>query len=183
MTRKALIIVDLQNDFCPGGALGVKDGDKVVPVVNDLINEFTRQGYPVFATRDWHPPHHVSFKERGGPWPPHCVQNSEGARFHPDLKLPPSATVISKGKNPDNDTYSGFDGTDLAERLREDGVDEITVCGLATDYCVRATVLDGLKAGFKVNVVLDATRGVNVRPGDADRAIREMKAAGANLVD
>ena len=189
MGKQALVIVDLQNDFCPGGSLAVPDGDQIVPVVNDLIEKFSRAGLPIFATRDWHPDNHVSFSEgipsgkaQGGLWPPHCVQNTTGARFHPDLRLPDNATIISKADSPDRDAYSGFEGTDLAALLKEAGVDQIIVCGLATDYCVKATVLDGLKAGLAVTVVEDAIRGVDVQPGDSQTALDELQATGAMLV-
>ncbi|MEE9167053.1 MAG: bifunctional nicotinamidase/pyrazinamidase [Candidatus Neomarinimicrobiota bacterium] len=179
MTKHALIIVDLQNDFCPGGSLAVTDGDKIVPVVNRLIRTFEEAGQPIFATRDWHPANHCSFQDQGGPWPPHCVQNTIGAEFHPDLKLPPGATVISKATSAQREAYSGFDGTDLASRLKLAEVDTVTVCGLATDYCVKGTVSDGLSEGFKVTVVENGIRGVNVKPGDSEKALTEMKRNGA----
>ncbi|MBA7623242.1 Nicotinamidase [subsurface metagenome] len=182
MSRQALVIVDLQNDFCPGGSLAVPDGDKIVPVVNDLIEKFSRAGLPIFAIRDWHPDNHVSFKAQGGLWPPHCIQNTPGAEFHPDLRLPDSATIISKADNPERDAYSGFEGTDLAALLKEAGVDHIIVCGLATDYCVKATALDSLMAGLGVTVVEEAIRGVDVQPGDSRKALDELQAAGAMLV-
>ncbi len=182
MSKQALVIVDLQNDFCPGGSLAVPDGDKIVPIVNDLIERFSRAGLPILATRDWHPENHASFKAQGGLWPPHCVQNTPGARFHPNLRLPDSATVISKADSKEKDAYSGFEGTDLAALLKEAWVDRIVVCGLATDYCVRATALDGLRAGVKVTVVEDAIRGVDVQPGDAEKALAELQKAGASLV-
>ena len=182
MSKQALVIVDLQNDFCPGGSLAVPDGDRIVPAVNELIERFSRAGLPIFATRDWHPENHVSFKAQGGLWPPHCVQNTPGARFHPGLRLPDSATVISKADSEEKDAYSGFEGTDLAAHLKEAGVDRIVVCGLATDYCVKATALDGLRAGLKVVVVEDAIRGVDVQPGDAEKALAELQKAGASLV-
>ncbi len=182
MSKQALVIVDLQNDFCPGGSLAVPDGDRIVPAVNELIERFSRAGLPIFATRDWHPENHVSFKAQGGLWPPHCVQNTPGARFHPGLRLPDSATVISKADSEEKDAYSGFEGTDLAALLKKAGVDRIVVCGLATDYCVKATALDGLRAGLKVVVVEDAIRGVDVQPGDAEKTLAELQKAGASLV-
>ncbi len=182
MNRIALIIVDLQNDFCPGGALVVPSGDEIVPVVNHLVDRFLAAGLPIFATRDWHPENHCSFIPQGGPWPDHCVQNTEGARFHPDLRLPDSALIVSKADSPGRDAYSGFEGTDLAQQLNRLGVEELIVCGLATDYCVKATVLDGIKNGFGVTVVEDGIRGVNVHPGDSEKALRQMKDAGAELV-
>lgn len=178
----ALVVVDVQNDFCPGGALPVPEGDRVVPVINAWIRAARGAGVPVFASRDWHPPGHASFRERGGPWPPHGVQGSWGARFHPDLELPPEAVVVDKGTDPDRDAYSAFEGTDLARRLREAGARRLWVGGLALDYCVRATVLDALRNGFAVRLLRDATRPVEVRPGDGDRALGEMAAAGAEIV-
>lgn len=182
MTKTALVIVDLQNDFCPGGSLAVGDGDQVVPVANRLIDRFHDAGLPIFATRDWHPADHCSFEAQGGPWPPHCVQNTEGSRFHPGLTLPETATLISKATTTEKDAYSGFDETDLASRLRKSGVKRIVVCGLATDYCVRATALDGMAEGFEVTVVKDGIRAVNVQPEDSQKAIEEMKDAGAAVV-
>jgi len=185
MTRKrdinksALIIVDLQNDFCPGGSLPVLEGDQIVPVVNNLIKEFSEAGFPIFATRDWHPTDHCSFREQGGPWPPHCVQNTRGAEFHPDLNLPEETTIISKAITTDKDAYSGFERTNLEPLLKRSNVDKLVVCGLATDYCVNATVLDGLKAGFEVTVVKNGIKGVNVQPRDSENAIEEMKKGGA----
>lgn len=182
MPRKALIIVDVQNDFCPGGALAVPAGDEVIAPLNRWAERFTTEGWPVFATRDWHPADHVSFRARGGPWPAHCVQGTPGASWHPDLRLPPGTVVISKGDHPDREAYSGFEGTDLERRLRELGVTQVYVGGLATDYCVKNTVLDAVRRGFATYFLTDACRGVNVQPGDADRAIAEMEAAGARPI-
>ena len=179
MAATALIIVDLQNDFCPGGSLAVPEGDLVVPVVNALIARFTSEGSPIIATRDWHVADHISFVAQGGIWPPHCVQATRGAQFHPDLRLPDDAVFISKGERQDRDAYSGFDGTDLADRLKALAVDKLVVCGLATDYCVKATVLDGLEAGFGVEVMAAGIRGVEVAAGDSQRAIDKMVERGA----
>jgi len=183
--KAALVIVDVQNDFCPGGSLAVAEGDKVVAVLNRHIEKFHRAGLPIFATRDWHPARTRHFNTDGGPWPPHCVQGTEGGKFHPALALPNSAVVVSKGMSFEADSYSGFEATDaagagLAERLRALGVERIFVGGLATDYCVKFTVLDGLKEGFKVTVLEDAVRGVNLRPSDSAQAIEEMVRAGAD---
>jgi len=183
--KAALVIVDVQNDFCPGGSLAVADGDEVVAVLNRHIEKFDRAGLPIFATRDWHPARTRHFNTDGGPWPPHCVQGTEGGKFHPALALPNSAVVVSKGMSFEADSYSGFEATDaagagLAERLRGLGVERIFVGGLATDYCVKFTVLDGLKEGFKVTLLEDAIRGVNLRPGDSAQAIEEMMRAGAD---
>ncbi len=177
--QTVLIVVDVQNDFCPGGALAVPEGDRVVPVLNRYIEVFVRAGAPVYATRDWHPPNHCSFKAQGGPWPVHCVQETSGAQFHPQLILPKDVVVISKATDPREDAYSGFQGTDLAQRLKGQGIQKILVGGLATDYCVKSTILDGLKAGFTVYVLSDASRAVNVNPGDGPKAVQEMLAAGA----
>ena len=179
--KRALIVVDLQNDFCPGGALAVPEGDQIIPLVNELMEQFARAGEPIFATRDWHPQGHVSFEDQGGIWPPHCVQDTPGAEFHPDLRPPAGAIVITKGDALDKDAYSGFDGTSLAKQLRDARVEHIVVCGLATDYCVRATALDGVKAGFQVEVRQAAVRGVEVAPGDSRKALDEMQAAGVSL--
>jgi nicotinamidase/pyrazinamidase len=176
--RDALIVVDVQNDFCPGGALAVPHGDEVVPPINRLLE------YPWLrvATKDWHPPGHCSFKEQGGPWPVHCVQGTPGAEFHPQLDAAKIQVVITKGSRPDRDAYSGFDGTELANILRDKGIKRVVVCGLATDYCVRATAQEALKEGFEVLVVEDAIRGVDVNPGDCQRAIAALKEAGAQFV-
>jgi len=174
-----LLIVDVQNDFCPGGALAVADGDAVVPVLNRWIEAARKAEVPVYASRDWHPPNHISFAERGGPWPPHCIQDTAGAAFHPDLRLPDDAVVISKGQNPDRDQYSAFDDTGLGQRLREDGVQRVWVGGLAQDVCVRATVMEGAREGFHVHLIRPATRPVEVHGGDGDRALEDMQEAGA----
>jgi nicotinamidase/pyrazinamidase len=175
----ALLIVDLQQDFCPGGALAVEDGNQIVPVINCWIDAAQKARAVIVASRDWHPPHHVSFIERGGPWPVHCLQDTEGARFHPDLQLPPDAQIISKGIEPNHDRYSAFDQTGLADRLKQQGINRLWVGGLAQDVCVLITVLDGLAAGFEVHLIKDATRPVNVNPGDGQKALAKMQQAGA----
>jgi nicotinamidase/pyrazinamidase len=180
-TRRALLVIDVQNDFCPGGTLAVPHGDEVVPPLNKLINEFLERGDPVYKSRDWHPRGTKHFAEFGGTWPVHCVQNTEGARFHPALIDDARIKVISKGLG-DEDSYSAFDETDLAEELREQGVDEVVVGGLATDYCVKNTALDALHNGFRVTAVAEAMRPVEVHPGDGEKAIEEMRAAGAEIV-
>ncbi|MBO0701475.1 MAG: nicotinamidase [Candidatus Dormibacteraeota bacterium] len=174
----AFLIVDPQVDFCPGGALPVPGGDAIFRAVNEVAGRAPL----VVASRDWHPPHHVSFTERGGPWPPHCVQGTEGAEFHPALDRHPIAHVVSKGEDPNRDEYSDFQGTGLAEWLHEHGVESLVVGGLATDYCVRATVLDALGAGFPVTVLEDAVGAVDVRPGDGERALDEMREHGARVL-
>ncbi|MGB9914037.1 MAG: nicotinamidase [Candidatus Bathyarchaeales archaeon] len=170
----ALMIVDVQNDFCSGGALPVPEGEQVVPVLNDYIRIFKKANAKIVATRDWHPPNHISFKAQGGPWPPHCVQNTEGARFHPNLKLPNDVSIISKATDPLKEAYSGFDGTELADMLNKAGVTRVFVGGLATDYCVKNTALDARKLGFETVLLLDAVRGIDAKPGDVKAAIDEM---------
>jgi len=183
-TRDALLIVDVQNDFCPGGALPVPRGDEVVPVLNRYAERFHAAGAPVFASRDWHPERTRHFKAWGGAWPPHCVQGTPGAAFHPELRLPPGTVIVSKGQDPEQDAYSAFqavtdEGLGFAAALGARGVRRLFVGGLATDYCVRASVLDALKEGFEVVVLEDAVRAVDVQPGDGARALEEMTAAGA----
>ncbi|TAM46648.1 MAG: nicotinamidase [Gammaproteobacteria bacterium] len=175
----ALIVVDVQNDFLPGGTLAVPDGDAVVPVLNRYAAAFAAGQFPIYATRDWHPTNHCSFKARGGPWPPHCVANSNGAAFAPGLKLPAQTVVISKATTADKDAYSGFEGTDLDARLRAQGVKRVFVGGLATDYCVLNTVRDARKLGYDVLLLTDAIRAVNLKPEDGQRAKDEMRRLGA----
>jgi nicotinamidase/pyrazinamidase len=182
----ALIIVDLQNDFCPGGSLPVANGDAVVPVLNRYIEQFTAAGFPVIATRDWHPAKTSHFREYGGLWPPHCVQGTAGASFHADLRLSDNVIIVSKGAAADADDYSAFqavssDGVALADLLRGRGVARLFVGGLATDYCVKQTVLDALRLGFKVVLIEDGIRGVDLKPGDSRQAVEEMVRAGAML--
>jgi nicotinamidase/pyrazinamidase len=178
--RQALIVVDVQNDFCPGGALAVPHGDEVIEPLNKLIDEFLERGAPVYKSRDWHSPTTKHFAAYGGTWPVHCVRNTPGAEFHPDLRDDPRITVISKGLG-DTDCYSAFDETNLAAQLNEQKVEEVVVGGLATDYCVKNTVLDALKNGFKVKAVESAMRAVDLQPGDGARAIDEMREAGAAI--
>jgi nicotinamidase/pyrazinamidase len=182
--RDALVIVDVQNDFCPGGALAVPEGDRVVPVLNAYAARFAARGAPVFASRDWHPARTTHFAGHGGAWPPHCVQDTPGAAFHRALRLPAGAAVVSKGTGPAEDAYSCFqaraaDGTDFTTLLARRGVHRLFVGGLATDYCVKATALDARRAGLEVVVLEDAVRAVDVAPGDGERALAEMAAAGA----
>jgi nicotinamidase/pyrazinamidase len=175
----ALLIVDLQNDFLPGGALAVPRGDLVIAPINALVDLYHGRGLPIYASRDWHPTDHCSFTAQGGPWPPHCVAASEGALFSEALQLPEEAIVVSKALTAAEDAYSAFNGTGLARSMLADGITRLAVCGLATDYCVLNTVLDGIEAGFKVLLVAEATRAVEVAPGDGDRAIARMLAKGA----
>ena len=175
----ALVVVDVQSDFLPGGSLAVPRGDEVVAVLNGCLAAFRRSGLPVVATRDWHPGDHCSFRQQGGPWPPHCVAGSQGAGIAPSLQLPTDAIVISKATQQQSDAYSGFEGTELDRLLRQAGVARIFVGGLATDYCVLNTVRDALKLGYDVVLLLDAIRAVDVHAGDGGRAIAEMLQAGA----
>jgi len=175
----ALLIVDLQVDFLPGGNLGVPRGDEVIAPVQRLVEMFVAHRLPVIASRDWHPELHCSFAAQGGPWPPHCVAGSNGAAFAAGLNLPPDALVVSKADTVAQDAYSAFNGTGLADTLRARGVRRLVVCGLATDYCVLNTVLDGIEAGFAVLVVAEAMRAVDVAAGDGDRAMTRMLQAGA----
>ena len=181
MTRYALIVVDVQNDFCPGGALAVKNGDKIIPELNQVIAAFENAGLPIFLTRDWHPTNHISFKKQGGVWPPHCVANTHGAAFHPQLLLPKNARTVSKATGPDEEAYSGFQGTDLEDELRKHQVEALVVGGLATDYCVKNTVLDGLKSGFRVRVLKDCVKGVNLKKTDSAVSLRQMRDKGADM--
>jgi nicotinamidase/pyrazinamidase len=178
----ALLVVDVQNDFLPGGALGVRGGDAVIAPVNAAIRLFRDHGLPVYASRDWHPPDHCSFHAQGGPWPEHCVAGSHGAAFPRALALPADVPVISKATSAARDAYSAFDGTDLDRRLRDDGVRRLFIAGLATDYCVRWTVQDALAGGYEAVVLLDAVRPVEVRPGDGARALRAVRRRGARTV-
>jgi nicotinamidase-related amidase len=175
----ALIIVDVQRDFCPGGALAVPDGDAVIARANELA----RGSDFVVATRDWHPPDHGSFVEQGGPWPVHCVSGTDGAQLHPAVDAGRIDEVVDKGLAVDSDGYSGFADTGLEELLRSRGVDTVHVVGLALDYCVKATALDARRAGFDVVVHRGATRAVDVEPGDGDRAVEELRDAGVSVVD
>ncbi|MGH7256426.1 MAG: bifunctional nicotinamidase/pyrazinamidase [Nitrospirales bacterium] len=176
--HSALLVVDVQVDFCPGGALAVPKGHEVVSVLNAYARWFHDQGLPVLASRDWHPPNHCSFREQGGPWPVHCVHMSAGAQFHPDLRLPPGTVVVSKATNPKQDAYSAFEGTTLEDRLREHGIQTLYVGGLATDYCVKHSVLDARRLGFRVVLLTDAIRGIEAAPGDVNRALDAMRRAG-----
>lgn len=202
MTQRALILVDLQNDFCAGGALAVAEGDSTIDVANALIAWSTARGDAVVATQDWHPANHGSFTSQQGAepygcgtldglpqtwWPDHCVQSTPGAALHPLLHQQAIGTVFTKGENPIVDSYSAFfdnghrQQTGLNAWLRQRGIEELIVMGLATDYCVRFTVLDALQLGYSVNVITDGCRGVNVAPTDSMQAFMEMAAAGATL--
>lgn len=178
-THDALLVIDVQRDFLPGGALAVPEGDGVVPVLNRYIALAREKHIPIFASRDWHPPNHCSFSSRGGPWPPHCIAGTEGARFAPGLELPRGAIVIDKATSEAVDAYSAFSGTALAADLRARGVQRVLVGGLATDYCVLNSVRDALQEGFEVVLLTDAIRAVDVNPDDGTRAEAEMREAGA----
>lgn len=175
----ALLVVDIQYDFLPGGSLGVPDGDRVIPVLNNYITKFQDSNMPVYASRDWHPPDHSSFKQQGGPWPPHCVAGTPGAEFDSRLELPSNAVVISKATRIDKEAYSSLDDTGLDEKLKQQNIKRLFIGGLATDYCVLNTVKDGLALGYDVFVLLDGSKAINVLPGDERNAIDEMKSLGA----
>jgi nicotinamidase/pyrazinamidase len=175
-----LLIVDVQKDFCPGGALAIEEGDRIIPVLNYWIEQARRMDLPVYASRDWHPVDHISFKERGGPWPPHCIQDSNGAEFHPALHLPDNVVKVTTGVRFDHDQNSVFDGTGLSERLKRDGVRRLFIGGLALDVCVLASVVDARKAGFEVQLIEDATLPVNAE--DGRKALLKIKESGAGIV-
>ncbi|MFH1889197.1 MAG: bifunctional nicotinamidase/pyrazinamidase [Candidatus Omnitrophota bacterium] len=182
--KRALLIVDVQNDFCSGGALGIKDGDKIIPAINKYIKIFVTRGFPVFASRDWHPKKTSHFKQFGGVWPRHCIQNTKGAAFHSKLRLSKGVILLYKGMDPAQDSYSAFqaeaqNGMSLPEILKALGIKELYIAGLATDYCVKFTALDAIKEGFKVRILLDAIKGVNLKPCDSEDAIKAMVKTGA----
>ncbi len=179
-SNDALLVIDVQNDFCPGGALPIDAGDAILPRVNALIYEATRSNALVVASRDWHPPGHVSFIEQGGPWPRHCVQNESGAAFHRDLKLPSSALIVTKGDRPDFDQYSALDRTGLADELKRRKAQRVWICGLALDVCVKATALDSIAAGFPTLLVTSASAPVSPEGGAA--ALDELARAGVQFV-
>ena len=175
----ALILVDVQVDFLPGGALGVPQASGLLETLNSYLERFVQKQLPVIATRDWHPIDHCSFVDQGGPWPQHCVQQSPGAAFPPQLRLPDNVMVINKATAIDQEAYSGFEGTNLGDTLRDLGVRRVFIAGLATDYCVLATVKDALDTGFTVVLLEDGVRAVDVTSGDGARAIDEMHGRGA----
>ena len=175
----ALVIVDVQNDFLPGGALEVPQSDEILPVLNDYISAFEKRGLPIYMTRDWHPPNHCSFKEFGGPWPAHCVADTYGAAFSTKLKITSAATIVSKATTSDRECYSDFGTTNFEQDLRSVGVSRLFIGGLATDYCVLSNVRDALALSFETYLLLDAIRGVNVQPEDSDKAKQEMIELGA----
>lgn len=178
----ALLIVDAQNDFLPGGSLAVVGGDEVVPVLNRYVDIFVSLHLPVLATRDWHPAHHCSFRAQGGPWPVHCVAGTHGAQFSPALRLPQTVTIISKATVLEYDAYSSFLGTDLDRKLRDAGIRRLFIGGLTTDYCILNSTRDALRLNYQVFVLLDAIRAVNLQSGDGQRALDEMIALGAQCI-
>lgn len=178
----AMLVIDVQNDFLPGGSLAVPHGEEVIPVLNRYLYKFEGMHLPVFASRDWHPDKHCSFREQGGPWPPHCVANTQGAEFAMSLQLPLGTTYISKATTAEADAYSAFEGTDLDRQLRELGIKRLFAGGLATDYCVLNTVRDALRLGYRVYVLDDAIRPVEVNKGDGEKARQEMRRYGAQLI-
>jgi nicotinamidase/pyrazinamidase len=185
--RAALIVVDVQKDFCPGGALPAPGGNDIIPALNRHLADARTRDMAVYASRDWHPATTTHFQQYGGEWPPHCVQGSAGAQFHPGLKQPPDAIIVSKGDDPQRHGYSAFDGhtsdgKTLLHDLRDRHITRVYVTGIATDYCVKATALDALQAGLEVRILPDAITGIDVRPGDAQRALDEISAAGAHIV-
>ena len=192
--HSALIVVDVQRDFCPGGSLAVPDGDTIIPVVQTLIDIFVRHNLPVAMTRDHHPPHHISFQAQGGPWPPHCIPGTTGFDYHPQLSIPPQAAHFIKGFQPDQDAYSGFagqrigdggelNGETLDQWFQAHAVDTLYVVGLATDYCVRETALDARRLGYTVYLPRNGVRGVDVAHGDSQQALDEMSRHGVRVVD
>ena len=186
-SKKALLIVDLQNDFCPGGALSVPEGDQIILAINKYIKIFQKKKAAILATRDWHPVRTKHFKDFGGIWPVHCIQNTLGAAFHPKLKLPKDAILLYKGMDPQKDAYSAFQaedtsGTSLPKLLKLYGVQELYIAGLATDYCVRFSARDALKQGFKVKILTDAIKGVDLKPKDSENAIKEIVKLGAKKI-
>lgn len=184
----ALVVVDVQNCFLPGGSLAVPDGNRVIEPLNRVTERFAKKQLPIFFSRDWHPPNHCSFQSQGGPWPKHGVQDTEDAEFSPALKIPVEAIIISKGMDKNREEYSAFSGKDelgctLGEHLRSSGIKRVFVGGLATDYCVLNTVLDILQSGYEVYVLADGVCAVDVKPGDGDRALAEMKEKGARIIE
>jgi len=182
----ALLLVDPQNDFCPGGSLGVADGDGIMPILNEWAATAQAAHVPIFISRDWHPVRTSHFKEFGGVWPPHCVMGTQGAAFHPALHVPTSVHIVSKGMGEAEDAYSAFQARDQADTplgvlLAGSGVRHLYLGGLATDYCVRSTALDALASGYRVTLIPDALRAVNLQPDDGLRALEEMRAAGAAI--
>lgn len=181
--KMALVVVDAQVDFFEGGALAVPNSNSILPFIQHYLGLFRKLNRLIFLTRDWHPANHCSFKSQKGIWPTHCVQNTNGAEFHSKLEIPKTAVIISKADRRDKDAYSGFEGTSLDGELKNHGIKDIAVCGLATDYCVKHTVLDGLRLGFKTLLLSDGIKGVDLKVGDSIRAVQEMVHAGAIIIN
>lgn len=181
--KSVLLLVHLQNDFFPGGALPVEGGDQVIPVANACIRFFAREGFSIVATRAWHPENHCSFQVQGGDSPAHCVQGSRGSQFHPELKMPPGTLIVSGATNPRQESFSGFDGTSLEDRLEDLEGQTLFVLGLATEYFVKQTVLGACQRGFRVVVLEDGVRGKNIKPEDSQKALQEMQEAGALIAN
>ena len=179
LAHDALLIVDIQNDFLPGGTLGVPGGDEIIPILHEYVSWFQAPGLPIFGTRDWHPVSHCSFREQGGIWPPHCIAGTPGADPPSTFSFPPTATIVLKATTPDCDAYSGFEGTTLDDQLRAAGVHRLFIGGLATEYCVLNTVQDALAKGYHVVLLVDAIRAVNLQPDDGTKAQEAMIRAGA----
>jgi len=177
-----LIVVDIQRDFCPGGTLAVPQGDEIIDVVNRIIKKAEEAGSVIVYTRDWHPENHLSFKAYGGIWPPHCVQWTPGAEFHPQLYLSEKGIILDKGTHPEFEAYSGFQGTGLHQIFKDRGVNRVFVVGLATDYCVKETVVDALRYRYETFVVADAVKGVNVNPDDSQKALQHIKDMGGKVI-
>lgn len=178
----ALLVVDMQNDFMPGGTLAVSGGDEIIPLINRLLTGFSTRVF----TRDWHPANHISFSAspafKDGSWPAHCVQGTRGAEFHPDLQSSSVDKLVSKAEAPDKEAYSGFQNTDLTPWLKQRNIQRVFVTGVAMEYCVKATALDALRSGFKVWLIQDAVRGINIPPGSEEKAIQAMQSAGVNII-
>jgi len=183
MNETALIIVDIQNDFCKGGALEVPNGEEIISGINKIIESFHNSSMPIFATRDWHPSNHCSFQANGGLWPVHCVQGTYGSEIHSDLMIDDRVTIINKGTEIDKEAYSGFDGTDFADKLRKKNISKVIIAGLATDYCINWTTMGALKNRFSTKVISDLIKGIDLELGDCERAIAEMKNNGANFIN
>ncbi len=180
--KDALVVVDVQSDFLPGGAIAVRGGRQIVPRLNAVIEAFAKDSRAVFFTRDWHPPDHVSFEGNGGMWPRHCVRDTPGAEFDSELRIPETATVISKGTEPRLEAYSAFSGTGLEKVLSDSGVARVILGGLATEYCVKETAVDALRFGFAVVVLKDCVMGVEHERGDSERALEEIISRGGRLI-
>jgi len=178
----ALLVADIQYDFLPGGSLGVPGSDAIIATVNAYIQLFVEAKLPVVASRDYHPENHISFRDQGGPWPVHCVAGSKGAEFHADLRLPASTIIISKGTSSEREAYSALDSTPLKALLREKAIKRVFVCGIATDYCVLASAKDLLQAGYRVVLLTDAVKAIDLQAGDGDKAIQTLTALGATTI-